>query len=102
MQSKTNALKYRDFLTKRDYKWLIDEVRMWPSFYAWERLERTCTHVHTSILVLTKFKRISKRNLTREEHIPLLYLTSFKSFIKPSDKKVTDKTDLKLKHILVL
>lgn len=36
MQSKIHALKYRDYLTKMDYKWLIAEIRSWEEFDCWE------------------------------------------------------------------
>jgi len=37
MQSKVHAIRYRDYLTRIDYKWLISEIRSWENFTNWER-----------------------------------------------------------------
>ena len=78
MQSKSNALRYRDFLTKRDYRWLIDEVRTWPNFEAWERLAKL--HLYHKSEMKAKISRgfpiINCKNVRMN---PKLSLRSFRT-----------------------
>ena len=36
-QNKTGAYRYRDYMTKMDFQWLISQIRQWDHDSDWER-----------------------------------------------------------------